>query len=91
MWVRPPDRPGPPGRPLPDLAIRDGQWKFLVARNGKRGELFDVLADPDEKRNIASEQSDLVKRLSEQVIGWDKMIRKSADENKSQNDSGETK
>ena len=25
-WKRPPDRPGPPGNPLPDLAMREGKW-----------------------------------------------------------------
>jgi uncharacterized sulfatase len=77
MWVRPPDRPGP-RKNFPDLAIRDGKWKLLVFRDGSRAELFDVQADPDEKSNLASQNPDLVKRLSDQVIAWDKATSNSA-------------
>jgi len=73
MWVRPPDRPGPRGN-LPDLAIREGQWKLLVSRQGTRAELFDVLADPREQKNLAAEHPDVVQRLSAAVIAWDKSI-----------------
>jgi arylsulfatase A-like enzyme len=71
MWVRPPDRPGPSGKPMPDLAIRDGDWKLLVRRDGAGVELFDVVQDPDEKNNQATAQPDLAKRLSDAVIAWD--------------------
>jgi uncharacterized sulfatase len=74
MWVRPPDRPGPPKNPMPDLAIRDGNWKLCVKRDGSRAELFDVIKDPNESKNLASANSDVVKRLSETVIAWDKAI-----------------
>jgi uncharacterized sulfatase len=73
MWVRPPDRPGPRGN-LPDLAIREGQWKLLVSRQGTRAELFDILADPREQKNLAADHPDLVHRLSATVIAWDKSI-----------------
>ena len=71
MWVRPPDRPGPQGR-LPDLAIRDGRWKLLVSRQGTNAELFDVVADPAEKNNVAAEHADVTDRLKQAVIAWDK-------------------
>jgi uncharacterized sulfatase len=74
MWVRPPDRPGPPKNPMPDVAIRDGNWKLCVMRDGSRAELFDVIKDPNESNNLASENPDVVKRLSETVIAWDKAI-----------------
>lgn len=75
MWVRPPDRPGPKGG-LPDLAIRDGDWKLLVKRDGSRAELFNVIDDPNEKRNLAGERAEQVKKLSELVIQWDKKTNK---------------
>lgn len=78
MWVRPPDRGGPPKQPLPDLAIRDGDWKLLVARDGSRSELFDVIKDPNEKTNLADKHPDVVKRLSDAVIAWDREIESSA-------------
>jgi hypothetical protein len=59
---------------MPDLAIRDGDWKLLVKRNGNRAELFDAIKDPNESKNVASEHPDVTKRLSEAVIAWDKAI-----------------
>jgi uncharacterized sulfatase len=75
MWVRPPDRPGPGGK-LPDLAVRDGQWKLLVKRDGSNVELFDIIADPTESKNVAGEHADVADRLKKQVIAWDKSIAK---------------
>jgi uncharacterized sulfatase len=74
MWVRPPDRPGPRGS-FPDLAIRDGNWKLLIHRDGSRPELFDLGVDPKETNNLADQQPDVTRRLSEQVIAWDKQTR----------------
>jgi uncharacterized sulfatase len=73
MWVRPPDRPGPKNA-WPDLAIREGDWKLLIHRDGSRPELFDIAADPNETKNLAPEDPDLVRRLGEQVIAWDRSI-----------------
>lgn len=73
MWVRPVDRPGP-NQSLPDLAIREGNWKLLVERDGSRTELFDVIEDPDEKTNLAEKHPEVVANLSELVIAWDKSI-----------------
>jgi uncharacterized sulfatase len=74
MWVRPPDRPGP-GHSWPDLAIREGNWKLLIHRDGSRAQLFDIVADPIETKNLAAEQPDVVRRLREVVITWDRSIR----------------
>jgi uncharacterized sulfatase len=74
MWVRPPDRPGPPKNPMPDLAIRDDDWKLLVKRDGSRAELFDIIKDPNESKNLAKQHPDVTKRLSDAVIAWDKGI-----------------
>jgi arylsulfatase A-like enzyme len=74
MWVRPPDRPGPKKKPFPDLAIREGDMKLLVFRDGSGAELFNVRNDPNETTNLAGEKPDVVKRMSEAVIAWDKSI-----------------
>jgi arylsulfatase A-like enzyme len=75
MWLRPPDRPGPKGQ-WPDLAIRDGDWKLLVKRDGTNAELFNVVEDPNEQTNLAARHHDKVKSLSERVIQWDKQTNK---------------
>jgi uncharacterized sulfatase len=62
--ARPADHVGPPaGSPrsqsrLPDLAIRDGDWKLLVNRNGSKPELFNVINDPHESTNLADKHPD---------------------------------
>jgi uncharacterized sulfatase len=71
MWLRPPDRPGPKNN-LPDLAIRGGKWKLLVDRDGSQPELFDIVADPAESKNLAEANPEIVKRLTQRVIAWDK-------------------
>jgi uncharacterized sulfatase len=73
MWFRPPDRPGPKNN-FPDLAMRDGDWKLLVFRDGTRAELFDIKTDPNERKNQASSHQDVVQKMSQAVIDWDKAI-----------------
>jgi uncharacterized sulfatase len=79
MWVRPPDRPGPPKEPLPDLAVRDGNWKLLAWRDTKKAPLlFDVVADPDEKTDVAKDHPDVVKRLGDELRAWDHEVEPAA-------------
>ena len=73
MWVRPPDRPGPQNS-LPDLAMREGNWKLLVHRDGSNAELFDVTTDPNETKNLAAKEPERTKKMSDAVIAWDKSI-----------------
>jgi uncharacterized sulfatase len=77
MWVRPPDRPGPKND-WPDLAIREGDWKLLVNRDQSRPELFNIIEDPSESKNLADKHADMVKQLGDKVIQWEKSIVKSA-------------
>jgi arylsulfatase A-like enzyme len=72
-WMRPPDRPGPEGS-FPDLAIRQGQWKFLMEENGTDEQLYDVDADPVEANNVAKENPAIVNDLKAQLIAWRKQM-----------------
>ena len=62
----------------PDLAIRDSDWKLLIFRNGSKPELFNMADDPNESKNLAAEHPDRVRRMSEQVIQWDKTVQAAA-------------
>ena len=42
----------------------------LVITNGGRPELFDVEADPAERRNAIAEHPDLAKQLAAEVKAW---------------------
>lgn len=70
FWRRPPDRPGPPGDPLPDLAVRDGNWKLLCAYDGSRARLHDLSKDPAEKENLADRNPDKVRELAGKLLAW---------------------
>lgn len=59
------------GRPLMHhsgsghFAIRDGRWKLILpGRKNKAMQLYDLQADPGETKNIARQNSDEVKRLT---------------------------
>ena len=51
------------------LAAMRGSKKLVVTGNG-RPELFDVEADPAERRNVAAEHPDLVKSLQADLKKW---------------------
>ena len=63
--------------PAANLYVRwvlEGRWKLLspFRRNRPRDivELFDVLADPHEERNVALEHRDIVDRLAQRINVW---------------------
>lgn len=54
----------------PHLAIRRGDWKLLVNSDGSDIQLYNLLEDVVESKNLAGENNQLVKTLSEKVILW---------------------
>lgn len=76
MWRRPPDRPGPPDDPLPDLAIRDNQWKLLCDVDGSRAALYNLEKDAREQRNVAEQHPVITQRLTRRVLEWNAALPK---------------
>lgn len=71
FWRRPPDRKFFAGTgPYPDLAIREGDWKLLCDYDGSRPELYDLSSDPGETRNLAEQNPEMVKRLTQLLLAW---------------------
>jgi uncharacterized sulfatase len=70
FWVRPPDRPGERGEDLPDLAVRDGDWKLVTNFDGSATELFNFANDSREQHNLAEQQPEVAARLEQLVIDW---------------------
>jgi arylsulfatase A-like enzyme len=73
FWRRPPDRKSSPGvgeRELPDLAVREKQWKLLCDYRGGNAQLYDVEKDRSEKTNMAAMQPELTTHLTEMVLEW---------------------
>ncbi len=72
-WRRPPDRstvsPANP-EPLPDLAMRDGDWKCLCSYDGSNPALYNLDQDRSETRNVAVTHPEVVQRLTAAVLSW---------------------
>jgi N-acetylgalactosamine-6-sulfatase len=58
----------------PMLAIREENWKLLMNPDGSRIELYDIPKDPTELNNVAGGNPEAVRRLSEQVLAWQKTL-----------------
>lgn len=54
----------------PHLCIRRGEWKLLMNGDGSDVELYDIISDPYETANLASEKKKIVKKLSKPLMKW---------------------
>lgn len=70
FWRRPPDRPGTSQQDNPDLAVRDGKWKYLVNYDGSDRQLYDLHSDPSESRNLAEQHPQVADRMQQSVMDW---------------------
>ena len=78
FWRRPPDRPGTAMEDNPDLAVRDGKWKFLVNYDGSEPQLYNLIADPSESKNLVESQAAVAARLHKAVLQWNRELPKDA-------------
>jgi uncharacterized sulfatase len=68
---RPPDRKSWKGMAgLPDLAMRDGPWKFYCDYDGSRPELYHVLDDLGEEKNLVAQHPDITGEMTEELVAW---------------------
>lgn len=58
----------------PALAMRDGDWKLLMNHDGSRIELYNLGKNPCEVDNLANEYPKIVKRMSRELLGWQKSL-----------------
>lgn len=62
-------------------AVRDGEWKLIVTKDGKdkpaKEELFDLATDPGEKTNLAKQQPDKLTALKDKLAEISKADRDS--------------
>lgn len=54
----------------PNVAVRENRWKLLINADGTRAELYDVVADRPEQKNVAAEHPEIVDRLSSRALAW---------------------
>ena len=80
FWRRPPDRPGPQNEPWPDLALKDGSWKFFMQFDGSRPQLYDIVKDVAETKNLAAKHPELVAKYTQALKNWNQPLPKDAGE-----------
>jgi arylsulfatase A-like enzyme len=62
----------------PRLAIREGDWKLFVNHDGGDAQLYDITNDPGESEDLAAEQPERVKSLTDKAMTWVKTLPPSA-------------
>ena len=48
----------------PELAVVDGNWRLVMTKDGSRVELYDILNDWGEEKNVADQHPDVVEMLT---------------------------
>ncbi|RYX85032.1 N-acetylgalactosamine-6-sulfatase [bacterium] len=74
FWKRPPDRAGNDDQTFPDLAVRDGNWKFLMQEDGTKPQLYNLANDEGENKNLAAAEPQTVQRLTKALLDWNKTL-----------------
>jgi uncharacterized sulfatase len=73
FWRRPPDRKTVndklPER-LPDLAMREGNWKLLCEYDGSQPQLYDLSKDKAETTNLADPMNGMVLKMTKDLLEW---------------------
>ena len=57
-----------------DAADRRDFLKLLVNPDGSRKELYDIPGDPEERKNLAGERTEVAERLSKRVLARRKTL-----------------
>ncbi|MCC9598946.1 sulfatase-like hydrolase/transferase [Stieleria sp. JC731] len=78
FWRRPPDRAGADGEDNPDLAVRDGRWKYLVNYDDSDPQLYDLSSDMSEANNVIEQHEEIAERLHDELMKWNDTLPKDA-------------
>ncbi|MGV3531620.1 MAG: sulfatase, partial [Chthoniobacteraceae bacterium] len=70
FWRRPPDRKTSRDGMLPDLAMREGNWKLLCNYDGSTSELYDLAKDRAETTNVSGANPEIVRDLTAKLLAW---------------------
>jgi uncharacterized sulfatase len=74
FFRRPPDRPGNDPKwgmgDNPDLAARQGLWKFLINYDGSHAELYHIIDDATESKNLIEQHPEVAQDLKKALLAW---------------------
>jgi arylsulfatase A-like enzyme len=68
------DFPKNPRERSPNVAMRDGPWKLLVNADASGTELYNVVTDPKEIQDVATQKPDLVRDMTKAALTWRKSL-----------------
>lgn len=54
----------------PNVALREGDWKFLVNADGSDPQLYNLKTDPRETDNLAARNPSVAARLKKKALAW---------------------
>jgi len=74
FWRRPPDRPGTQKQDNPDLAARQGPWKYYVNYDGSRRQLYHLESDISETTNVLAKHPQVASELHRSLMKWNESL-----------------
>jgi len=54
----------------PGLAVRSGEWKFLMNSDGSAAQLYNMNTDPREAKDVAADFPEIAGKLKDKLIVW---------------------
>jgi hypothetical protein len=54
----------------PNIALREGKWRFLMNANKTSRQLYNIESDPDETQNLYLSQHQVAAKLEEKLMAW---------------------
>lgn len=58
------------------IAYREPEWKFILDKESKKCEIYNLKQDPKEKKNIAKWKKDKVEEFKQKILYHERMINK---------------
>jgi len=77
FWRRPPDHKSSivnAQETMPDLAVRERDWKLLCNYDGTEPQLYNLAEDRSETKNLATKHPESVRRLTQAVLAWNQTM-----------------
>ncbi len=68
--------PGKKENIAPVLAMRSGDWKFLMEEDGSNRQLYNLKHDHRETKNVANREKEVTKRLQKKLADWHQQVVK---------------
>jgi N-acetylgalactosamine-6-sulfatase len=70
FWHALADSKNPRSQQWASHAMRDGDWKLYVSRDGSRTELYDLASDRGELQDVGDQHPNIVARMSAAITAW---------------------